>query len=229
MILSEARFPIKGFKEGLLITLGSGELSSVTQVLLSQIDEKPDFFKGAKLALDVGEREIHAAELGKMRDCLSERGINLFAILSKSRVTEAVAETLGVSTQKSILKSREDEVRNALIDGEKAVLLRKTIRSGSSIKYPGHVIIDGDVNPGAEIIASGSIYIWGKLRGSAFAGIDGSENEIICALEFNPSGLRIANILKEGQINKLKLKKHPQKAFIDNNSIRISDWKEDMF
>ena len=225
--MTKKKFPIKGFKEGLLINLGEGDWISVSKTLLTQIDEKPDFFKGAKIAVDVGERAIHAAEMGQLRDRLSERGVSLFAVISKSNITEAVAETLGLSTHKSVLKASNENIRNALIDGEKAVLLQKTLRSGASVKFPGHVIIDGDVNPGAEVIAGGSIYIWGKLRGTATAGADGSEKAVICALDFNPAGMRIANIVKEGQLFKLKFKKSPQKATIQAGSITISDWKQD--
>ena len=70
----EKKFPIKGFKEGLLITLGEGDWSTVAKTLLSQIDDRPDFFRGAKIAVDVGERVVHAAEMGLLRDKLSERG-----------------------------------------------------------------------------------------------------------------------------------------------------------
>ena len=225
--MTEKKYPIKGFKEGLLITFEEGDWNSVLRIFFAQIDEKPDFFKGAKIAVDVGERAIHATEMGQLRDRLSERGVSLFAVISKSNITEAVAETLGLSTHKSVLKDRNENIRNALIDGEKAVLLQKTLRSGASVKYPGHVIIDGDVNPGAEIVAGGSIYIWGKLRGTATAGADGSEKAVICALDFNPAGMRIANIVKEGQLIKLIIKKNPQKAFIQDGSITISDWKHD--
>ena len=99
---------------------------------------------------------------------------------------------------------------------KKRYCFKKHSGQGCPIKYPGHVMIDGDVNPGSEIIAGGSIYIWGKLRGTARAGAEGSENEVICALDFNPAGMRIANIVKEGQLIKLKIKKNPQKASIHN-------------
>ena len=138
-----------------------------------------------------------------------------------------MAESLGLSTHKSLLKDHGESIRNASMDGEKALLIQKTLRSGMSVKYPGHVVIDGDVNPGSEIVAGGSIYVWGKLRGTAAAGADGSENAVICALDFNPAGLRIANIVKEGQLIKLKIKKNPQKAHIHSGSIILSDWKQD--
>jgi septum site-determining protein MinC len=143
-----------------------------------------------------------------------------------SLATEAVAESLGLSTHKSVLKDHNEAIKNALVDGEYAVLIQKTLRSGASIKYAGHVIVDGDVNPGAEIIAEGSIYVWGKLRGSVSAGVDGLETAVICALDFNPERMRIANLVREGQMMKLKVKKSPQKAIIQNKSIIISDWKQ---
>jgi septum site-determining protein MinC len=224
--MSENKLQIKGFREGLLINLGDGEWQAVSNSLLGQIDEKADFFKGAKVSIDVGERSVHAAEMGQLRDRLSERGVILFAIISKSHATEAVAESLGLATHKSVLKNHDESIKNALVEGEKAVLVKKTLRSGASIKYPGHVIIDGDVNSGAEIIAEGSIYIWGKLRGSASAGSDGSEEAVICALDFNPERMRIANKVREGLLMKLKIKKIPQKAVIQDGSIIISDWKQ---
>lgn len=128
--MTEKKYPIKGFKEGLLITLDEGNWNPVSKTFLAQIDDRPDFFKGAKIAVDVGERAMHAAEMGQLRDRLSERGVSLFAVISKSNITEAVAETLGLSTHKSVLKDRNENIRNALIDGEEAVLLQKTLRSG---------------------------------------------------------------------------------------------------
>ncbi len=139
------RFPIKGFKEGLLIKLGSGPWKEVQASLLDQIEERIDFFNGAKIALDVDERIIRAADMGALRDRLSDRGVSLFAIISKSNITDAAAESLGLSTHQTVLREKDQSVRNALADGENAVLIRKTLRSGMSIKYPGHVIFEGDV------------------------------------------------------------------------------------
>lgn len=226
--MAKTQFPIKGYKEGLLIKLGEGNWKDVQADLLEQIEERKDFFQGAKIAIDVDERVVRAVEMGAMRDVLSERGVNLFAVISKSSVTDSVAESLGLSTHKTILREKENAVRNILADGENAVLIRKTLRSGTSIKYPGHVLVEGDVNPGAEILAGGSIYIWGKLRGSAHAGIEGSEKEVICALELNPAQLRIANIAREFSRVKIKMKKkktQAQKAMINLGEIRILDWE----
>jgi len=219
-----ADFPIKGFKEGLLITIGDGDWNEIQCKLLSQIDEKTKFFKGAKIAIEIGERDIHAAEMAKLRDLLSDRTVKLFAVLSTSQVTDVNAESMGLKTRKSVLEENPAGFGPAVIDGQPAVLIKKTIRSGTSIKYTGHVIVFGDVNPGGEILTTGSIFIWGKLRGSVHAGMDGSETEVICAMELNPIKLRIANIpIKNNKLLR-KLKRKPVKIRIDNSKLTINYW-----
>ena len=64
---------IKGVKDGLLITLGEGRWSDLEEVLLTTVVERESFLRGAKVALDVGNHILHAAELGGLRDKLSER------------------------------------------------------------------------------------------------------------------------------------------------------------
>jgi len=217
-------FPIKGFKEGLLITLGDGDWDEVQCQLLSQMDKKTKFFNGAKIAIEIGERVLHAAEMAKLRDTLSDRNVKLFAVLSNSQVTDVNAESLGLKTRKSVLKENPVGFGPAVLDGESAILLQKTIRSGTSIKYAGHVFVDGDLNPGGEILTTGSIFIWGKLRGSVHAGMDGSESEVICAMELDPIKLRIANyIIKDNKLLR-KLKRKPVRIEIDNNKITIDYW-----
>jgi septum site-determining protein MinC len=220
------KYPIKGFREGLLVTLGEGDWEKVLNSLFEQIDERVEFFRGGKMAIDVGERSLRAAEMGKLRDSLAEREVNLFAVLSKSTTTEAVAETLGLSTQKSALKENTRDINRVLYNGETALLIKKTLRSGASVKYAGSVIIDGDVNPGAEVKASGSIYVWGKLRGSAQAGMDGSQTAEIAAMDMQTSNIRIANIAYQESKPRLKIKKKPEKACIENDHIKIVDWDQ---
>lgn len=189
---------IKGIKDGLLVTVGGGnEWSETAPALMARIDQSADFFRGAKLTLDVGPRAIPAAELGRLRDSLSERNISLTAVLSESMVTTSAAQALGLkvalatplppSAQAQVdAEADPEEVR------EEAVLVRRTLRSGRSVRHAGHVIVLGDVNPGAEIMATGDIIVWGRLRGVAHAGADGDERAVVCALDLAPTQLRIA-------------------------------------
>lgn len=72
--------------------------------------------------------------------------------------------------------------------------LKKTIRSGQSISSDGNLIVIGDVNPGAEVIAKGDITVWGILGGIAHAGSEGNSQARIRALKMNAIQLRIAEV-----------------------------------
>jgi len=185
---------IKGIREGLLITIGDGEWTDVQDGLLTHIDSQNDFLRGARIALDVGNHPLNAVELSKLRDIISEKGLTLWAVLSLSPKTIATAQTLGMATRLSRpipdVDSNLPETR--LSEGEEAVLLKRTLRSGFSLQYPGHVVVFGDVNPGAEIVAKGDIIVWGRLRGVVHAGAEGDESAIVCALDLSPTQLRIA-------------------------------------
>ncbi len=69
---------------------------------------------------------------------------------------------------------------------------RGTLRGGQALTYGGNVVILGDVNPGAEVVASADIVIFGTLRGVAHAGAQGDVTARVFALELAPTQLRIA-------------------------------------
>lgn len=76
---------------------------------------------------------------------------------------------------------------------ENTILIKRTLRSGQSIKFDGNVVVLGDINPGAEVIAGGNIIIMGSLRGVAHAGAGGDETATVAAFKLQPTQLRIAN------------------------------------
>jgi len=187
------KIEIKGIHDGLLISLSEGEWPEIQQALFTQIEEQQDFFDGANLSLDVAELSLKAAELGRLRDRISEKGLTLRAVISLSDRTKQNAETLGLDTHLPRPQAeRSGQAYNTSVDGDEAILVQRTVRSGNSISYSGHVVIIGDVNPGAEITAGGNIIVWGRLRGTVHAGASGDENAMVCALELTPTQLRIS-------------------------------------
>lgn len=185
---------IKGIKEGILAKIGPGKWEVQEQALLETIDDNQDFFKGGRLYLDVGSRSLKPATLSKLREALSERDIKLWAVLSTSLVTESSAQDLGMVVKLHKTEPPPSETRRPPgLQGTEAVFHQRTIRSGHQIKYEGHVVIMGDVNPGAEIIAGGNIIVWGRLRGVVHAGAKGDSQAVVCALDLSPTQLRIAD------------------------------------
>jgi septum site-determining protein MinC len=184
---------IKGLRDGLLVSLDDAPWEEQRTALLAQVDSQQTFFQGARLALDVASQVLRVNELVELRDQLSERGISLWAVISESPTTEKTAQLLGLATR--ISKPRPEESRQFSVENlgeETALFLNRTLRSGTRIEFSGHVVVLGDVNPGAEIVATGNVIIWGRLRGMVHAGAKGNRNAVICALDISPTQLRIA-------------------------------------
>jgi len=75
--------------------------------------------------------------------------------------------------------------------------VRTSLRSGQKLEFEGSLVILGDVNAGAEVIAEDNIVVLGALRGLAHAGARGNKEAIIACGVLDAPQLRIANIVKE--------------------------------
>ncbi|MBE9524192.1 MAG: septum site-determining protein MinC [Chloroflexi bacterium] len=214
---------IKGTRDGILIIVEPGDWTEIRVALFTHIDEQIEFLKGAQLTLDVGGHKLKAAEMGSLRDQLSDREITLQTIISQSAVTERSAQSLGIGIRAAMHIKHSPPPLDTTIGGEDAILTQRTLRSGHSVKFSGHVVVVGDVNPGAEIVAHGNILVWGRLRGSAHAGVSGDKNAFICALELIPQQLRIAEQIC--QIMPKKKNQGPQVARLKEQHVYIDAWQ----
>ena len=215
---------IKGIRDGLLITLGGADWADLATAFVKNVDERSSFFNGARVALDVGVNELRVAELSALRDQLSERGIALWAVLSESRLTETTAQNLGLATR--ISKPRPMEVREVVdeLPGDAAKWVKGPLRSGGRVQFDGNIVVIGDVNPGAEIVASGSVIVWGRLRGVVHAGAQGDDQAVVCALELAPTQLRIAGEIAVSP--KKQGKSQPEIACLKDGQLVAKPWQE---
>lgn len=218
-------FQIKGHREGLIITLGDGEWHHILESLLDHISARRAFFRGARVAFDAGSRSLTIAEITSLRTRLSDLEVSLWALQTKDERTTKSLRNLGLETSIPSFKT-ETKVKpfDTLIAGEDALLVKKTLRSGYRVVYAGHVIVLGDVNPGAEIVAGGSVVVWGRARGSIHAGAEGDESAVVCALEMNPTQVRIASISALQQQPK-KGKPQPEICSVNNGTLKTENWK----
>jgi septum site-determining protein MinC len=217
---------IKGIRDGLMVTLADAAWPILRQALLNRIEEQPGFFQGARLALDVGNQILRVSELSELRDKLSEAGVTLWAVVSNSPTTEATAQNLGLATR--LHKPRPQEATAPIqaargIDDETALWVNKTLRSGTRIEFAGHVVVFGDVNPGAEVIAGGSVIVWGRLRGVVHAGANGNTAAVVCALDLSPTQLRIASEIAVAP--RRDGKPQPEIARLKDGRLHAEPWK----
>ena len=145
------------------------------------------------------------------------------AVLANSPTTEIAAQDLGLATRLSKPHpERSSRTLDTKLTGDEAVLVQRTLRSGHNINYFGHVVILGDVNPGAEIIAGGNVVVWGRLRGTVHAGADGNQDAVICALDLSPVQLRIADQISVAPPKKKK--SQPEIARLLDNRVIAEPW-----
>lgn len=222
---NDALIQIKGIREGILISAKTGAWEKRKDELFKLIHEKESFFSGARACLDVGDTTLRVKEITQLRDKLSDLKITLWAILSQSDVTSNNASALGLEIAMPAKKENKENAEKIEDTGERAVVINRTLRAGYKVEAREHVIVVGDVNPGAEIVSAGNIIVWGKLKGSAIAGAEGNLKAVICALELRPTQLRIGEIVFPPMTRKGK--SFPEEAYIDNNESKIEIWNKE--
>jgi septum site-determining protein MinC len=129
-----------------------------------------------------------------------------------------VAETVDIDAKTIVATSVQATQDDEQEHGSDGALLKKRVRSGQMLRHPGHIVIVGDVNPGAQVIAGGDIIVWGKLQGTAHAGAYGNTDAVICALELSPALLKIAELTIRSYKGKTQM------ARIKDQEIIFSKW-----
>jgi septum site-determining protein MinC len=229
---------IKGIKEGLLVTIKPDvKWAEITGRLMSLIDAQGTFFHGAQIVLALGPREVRRHELANAQKLLTKREITLLAVLSESAATLGSARKLGLATELAAPQLEAAEiVEEAFVAphpppidpeerGTEGVLLKRTLRNGRTVHSDGHVVVLGDVNAGAMVIAAGDVIVWGRLRGTVHAGAKGDESAVVCALHLAPTQLRIAGYITISPDDKRR-KPKPEKAMVRNGRIEAVAWED---
>ena len=230
---------IKGTRNGLLLTLEpETPFSDLLSALADRLAEAPSFFHGASLAVDTSRRMLRVSERVQLEKLLahyqmsvtpleqliaSRKEISVEPISSPDRGTgvgkPATTHPLGEDIPSQTTQTVQRDVRESV----DTLFLRRTVRSGQAIHHPSTIVVLGDVNPGAEIVAGGDIIVWGVLRGMVHAGYPDNDNVCICALQLAPVQLRIAHLLSrppEGT----DVQAMPEVATIRNGRIVVETW-----
>ncbi len=213
----------KGNKNGITVMLDeSCEFSEITDVLGDKVDDAKKFFGGAKTGISFQGRKLTEEEETVLLNIIAKH-----ANLSISFVSEDIYK--GVETKISDNSVKLDQTAtysSKLFSSEHITKYHAgSLRNGQSIRYPGSVVIMGDVNAGAEVIAEGNIIVLGVVKGLVHAGATGNDECFVAAINLDPTQLRIADIItyipKEPGKKEKKLS-IPSYAYIKDGQIYIS-------
>ena len=231
---------IKGAKHGLTITLLTGAMPDVLAELDERLTRTAAFLRGAQVTLNVENVNVQASDLSEIDALLQRHQITLRKIATTNEELAAAGVALGLTAASADAPSEPAPARamptraapattpaadtdTTEAPSASAIVVRRTLRSGASVQHEGHVIIIGDVNPGAEVIAGGDVIVWGKLRGLVHAGALGDNNALVCALLLAPTQLRIGNTIARTPEEK-KRRSAPEMASVREGKIEVVEW-----
>ena len=111
--------------------------------------------------------------------------------------------------------------------GEKSasgsLILHRSLRSGQRVEHDGDILIIGHVNDGAEVFASGSICVWGRLKGTAHAGLDGGEEHTVVAGLFEAAQVRLGSKVSASLGSGMEWWGKPVIITCENNSLVVRE------
>ena len=103
------------------------------------------------------------------------------------------------------------------------VIIGRTVRSGGRVESTGSVVVLGDVNAGAEILANDDIIVLGTLRGVAHAGVGGNDRAVVWAQRILAPQLRIGNALAQAGDGEGRAA-GPEVAHLKDGKIVLRPW-----
>ena len=195
----------------------------------ASLERSKGFFAGHPIALDLSAAQLTASEIAQLVSKLEERKIRVLGIegvevpegterlppvLRGGRGSQDIAPPEGDSAADKPVKRKQEPA---------SLLVENPVRSGQSVVYiDGDVTVLGSVGSGAEIIAGGSIHVYGTLRGQAMAGATGNPRARIFCHRFEAELLAIGAYYKTADEIENGLRHGPVQAWLDGKTLKIS-------
>ncbi|PIW59210.1 septum site-determining protein MinC [Shewanella sp. CG12_big_fil_rev_8_21_14_0_65_47_15] len=176
--MSKPSLELKGASFTLsVLHINSSDLHAVMAELDSKLAQAPQFFLGAPLVVNLSAIQDNDFNLHGLKELLLSRQLVIVGITGATTVLSNQAKTLGLAIVKAGKQSTTPPPAP-----RQTKIVKQNIRSGQQVYAKnGDLIIFGAVGNGAEVIADGSIHIYGALRGKAMAGAAGDPTAVIIA------------------------------------------------
>jgi septum site-determining protein MinC len=201
----------------------------------------PGFFTGKPLILDLAGLGFARSDIVALMAELESRAIRIIGIegADPSILDKSLPPLLtGGRTAGSVEAIEAISPRPATPDADykaaasapavapapvASLMIETPVRSGQTIMNPdGDVIILGSVASGAEVIASGSIHVYGALRGRALAGAYGNESARVFCRRFEAELIAVGGYYKVLEDIEPRLRQKPVQAWLSGNDLKIA-------
>jgi septum site-determining protein MinC len=197
---------------------------------LAEIDatlaRSPGFFVGKPIVLDLAAVDLSGPAISHLVGSLSERSIRVLGIegVDEDRLGANMPPLLTggracVITRNEPAQKPEPEPKPK----QTSLLLAEPVRSGQSIVFAdGDVTVLGSVGSGAEIVAGGSIHIYGTLRGRAMAGVNGNSSARIYCQKIEAELLAIDGYYQTAEEIDEAIRNRPAQAWLQGDTMKIT-------
>ena len=180
------------------------EQKKIVSELIKKLPDLKKLYKDEKTPIKIVGKVLKNKEIDEIQDIIKDK-IDV-------EIEFDMPKSLGLS---SITRTFKQEIAVS-----ETKFHRGSLRSGQRLETEGRIVIIGDVNSGAEVIASDNIVVVGNLRGLAHAGAKGNKNAIVAAGKLDTVQIRISNIVKEIDRDEEPLHKQAY-VFVDGDKIFI--------
>ena len=193
-------------KENIILRIkDNATKAQITEELRQKLPELKKFYKEEQTPILVTGKILKTNEIDEIQTQIEKE--------MKVKVSFDSPRTMGLH---GIIKDFRKEIATS-----ETKFYKGSLRSGQSIEFEGSVVIIGDVNDGAEVVAEDNIVILGALRGMAHAGAKGNEQAIIAARIIDSAQIRIGSIIKERTRTEIDIEAYSYAFVNDKNEIEF--------
>ena len=189
--MSEEIVKFKGSRSGLVLVLDTtADFAAIEQDIRTKLESGSNFFRRGTV-IQILPGVLNEEDTAKLMKLFHQYGVIFRIADNEPAAAEAVAET-AAEPQQPITAAAADTGLT-----QNMTVVNRTVRSGQEVTSQGAVLICGNVNPGAEIVAGGSIDIRGTCRGIVHAGAYGDTSAFVIADHLMPVQIRIAGLIAQ--------------------------------
>lgn len=171
-----------------VLHIHSCDLEQIAAELDSKLAQAPQFFIGAPLVVNLSSVATETMDIGKLSKLLTDRKLVIVGVTGASKEQNTQAKQAGLAQIKAGKQSHTPPPPPT-----ETKVIKQNVRSGQQIYAKNSdLIVFGTVGNGAEVIADGSIHIYGKLRGKAMAGAAGNSHSVIITQSLDAELVSIA-------------------------------------
>ena len=194
---------------------------------LDEIDatlaRSPGFFVGKPVVLDLSAVDLSQSAIAHLIASLEQRNIRVLGIegVDAAHLTTNMPPLLTGGRQ--CVLAQDEPKKPEPKPKPTSLLLESPVRSGQSVVFTeGDVTVLGSVGSGAEIVAGGSIHIYGTLRGRAMAGVNGNSAARIYCQKIEAELLAIDGYYQTAEEIDVRLRNRPAQAWLEGDTMKIT-------